>query len=329
MLDGLLARASPEAECTTEITGTIQTMILDRFLAGDERALARTITALEAGLPGGLEMLGQLRALNRRAHVIGVTGAPGAGKSTLTDQLIAACRARGERVAVLAVDPSSPFSGGAILGDRIRMGRHHQDRGVFVRSMATRGALGGLARTTVAVVSILEAFGFDRVFIETVGVGQSEIDIARVADHVLLVMTPAGGDAVQAFKAGIMEIADVFAINKADLPGADRLEREIKAALELAPHDEHTWWPPIVQTIASSNQGTEAVLDALDAHRVHLSENGLERRRLERARFEVASAIENAVREIVQNAGSSVFEAVMDGSHTAEAVAKVLLEKTR
>jgi LAO/AO transport system kinase len=318
-----------KSSMTTPFEVTIQGMTLDRFLEGDERALARAITVLEAGLPGGLELLGKLRALNHRARVIGVTGAPGAGKSTLTDQLISACRTRGERVAVLAVDPSSPFSGGAILGDRIRMGRHHQDRGVFVRSMATRGALGGLARTTVAVVSLLEAFGFDRVFIETVGVGQSEIDIARVADHVLLVMTPAGGDAVQAFKAGIMEIADVFAINKADLPGADRLEREIKAALELAPHDETTWWPPVVQTIASSNQGTEAVLDALDAHRAHLGESGLEARRLERARFEVASAIENAVRQIVQDAGLSVFEAVKDGSSTAEAVAKALLEKAR
>ena len=302
-------------------------MLLERFMAGDERALARAITMVESGLPGGLNLLGQLRALGRHARVIGVTGAPGAGKSTLTDRLIGVCRERHERVAVLAVDPSSPFSGGAILGDRIRMGRHHQDRGVYVRSMATRGALGGLARTTVAVVSVLEAFGFDRVFIETVGVGQSEIDIARVADHVLLVMTPASGDAVQAFKAGIMEIADAFAINKADLPGADRLERELKAALELAPHDEHTWWPPIVQTVASSGQGTEAVIAALDDHRAHLGVAGLEVRRLERARFEVAAAIENAVREIVHDAGTGLFERVRDGALTAEAVAQALLER--
>ncbi len=302
-------------------------MLLERFMAGDERALARAITLVESGLPGGLDLLGQLRALGRRARVIGVTGAPGAGKSTLTDRLIGVCRERHERVAVLAVDPSSPFSGGAILGDRIRMGRHHQDRGVFVRSMATRGALGGLARTTVAVVSVLEAFGFDRVFIETVGVGQSEIDIARVADHVLLVMTPASGDAVQAFKAGIMEIADAFAINKADLPGADRLERELKAALELAPHDERTWWPPIVQTVASNGQGSEAVIAALDDHRVHLGAAGLELRRLERARFEVAAAIENAVREIVLGAGTVLFERVRDGALTAESVAQALLER--
>jgi LAO/AO transport system kinase len=302
-------------------------MLLERFMAGDERALARAITMVESGLPGGLDLLGQLRALGRHARVIGVTGAPGAGKSTLTDRLIAVCRERQERVAVLAVDPSSPFSGGAILGDRIRMGRHHQDRGVFVRSMATRGALGGLARTTVAVVSVLEAFGFDRVFIETVGVGQSEIDIARVADHVLLVMTPASGDAVQAFKAGIMEIADVFAINKADLPGADRLERELKAALELAPHDELTWWPPIVQTVASNGQGAEAVIAALDDHRTHLGTVGLELRRLERARFEVAAAIENAVREIVHDTGAGLFERVRDGVLTAETVAQALLER--
>jgi LAO/AO transport system kinase len=297
------------------------------FLAGDERALARTLTLLEANDPRGLELLREVRQAGRRAQVIGVTGAPGAGKSTLTDQLIIECRTRNERVAVLAVDPSSPFSGGAILGDRIRMTRHHLDRGVFVRSMASRGALGGLARTTVSALAAFEAFGFDWVFLETVGVGQSEIDIARVADHVLLVLTPAGGDAVQAFKAGIMEIADVFVINKADLPGANRLEAEIKAALELGTHDEHTWWAPVVQTVSSAGQGASLVLDALETHRTHLGASGLELRRLERARFELLSAVHDRVRALVNDSGHEVLEALSSGATSSEAVIRGLLER--
>jgi LAO/AO transport system kinase len=298
----------------------------DRFLNGDERALARAITLLEADDERGATLLSSLRGLGRRSVVVGVTGAPGAGKSTLTDQLVVACRARGERVAVLAVDPSSPFSGGAILGDRIRMGRHHADRGVFVRSMATRGALGGLARTTVSVLSALEAFGFDWVFVETVGVGQSEVDIASVADHTLLVLTPAGGDAVQAFKAGIMEIADVFCINKADLPGADRLEREIKAAQELGAHDEHTWWAEVIQTVASTGQGIETLLESIRKHRDHLGETGLQRRRLERARFELNAAIQDAARKTVTARGASFLERIVRGEVTARDAAVALLE---
>ena len=299
--------------------------LLQRFQAGDERALARAITLVESGNTRAEELLAALRGLNKRAVVIGMTGAPGAGKSTLTDQLIQVCRSKLERVAVLAIDPSSPFSGGAILGDRIRMGRHYQDRGVFVRSMATRGALGGLARATVGVLSILEAFGFDRVFLETVGVGQSEIDIARVADHTVLVLTPAGGDAVQAFKAGIMEIADVFAINKADIPGADRTEREIKAALEFNPHDEHSWWAPVVQTVASTGQGVLELLNAIDTHRQHLGEAGLQTRRLERARFEIMNAINDEVRGIMKQTERALLMRVSSGESTATIVVRELI----
>ncbi len=299
--------------------------LLTRFQNGDERALARAITLIESNNPRADQVLAVLRGLNRRAVVIGMTGAPGAGKSTLTDQLIAVCRSRDERVAVLAIDPSSPFSGGAILGDRIRMGRHYQDRGVFVRSMATRGALGGLAKATVGVLSVLEAFGFDRVILETVGVGQSEIDIARVADHTVLVLTPAGGDSVQAFKAGIMEIADVFAVNKADIPGADRLVREIQAALEFNPHDEFSWWAKIVQTIASTGQGVLELLEAIDAHRKHLGEAGLQTRRLERARFEIINAINDEVRAIMKQSELELLMRVSSGESTANLVARELI----
>jgi LAO/AO transport system kinase len=300
--------------------------VLERFLQRDERALARTITLIEASDPRAPELLRELRALDRRAAVVGITGAPGAGKSTLTDALINACRARGERVAVLAVDPSSPFSGGAILGDRIRMGRHHADRGVFVRSMATRGALGGLAANVTGVLSALEAFGFDYVFLETVGVGQSEVDIARVADHTVLVLTPAGGDAVQAFKAGIMEIADVFAINKADLPGADRLQREIRAAQELGAHDEHTRWAPVVQTVASTAQGVDDLLRAILEHRTFLGDAGITARRLERTRFELGSAIQSAARHALERRGVALLAQVSSGALSSDDAVRVLLE---
>ena len=208
--------------------------LLQRVEAGEPRALARAITLIESGAKTGQELLARLRPAGGKARVIGITGAPGSGKSTLTDGLVGWARARDERVAVVAVDPSSPFSGGAILGDRIRMTRWHSDPQVFIRSMATRGHLGGLAAATLQVVAFLDAVGFGTILIETVGVGQSEVEIADAADTTVLVLTPGQGDAVQAFKAGIMEIADLFVINKADQPGADRLKREIRAMLAIA-----------------------------------------------------------------------------------------------
>jgi LAO/AO transport system kinase len=300
--------------------------MLERFLSGDLRALARAISFVEAGDARGFELLQGLRATRaKKSLVVGITGAPGAGKSTLTDGLIAECRKSGAKVAVLCIDPSSPFSGGAILGDRIRMGRHHQDAGVFVRSMASRGALGGLSKTAVSALVLLEAFGFEYIFLETVGVGQSEVDIASVADHTVLVLTPAGGDAVQAFKAGIMEIADVYCINKADLPGADRLLREIRAAQELGAHDENTWFAPIIQTIGSEQKGVADLLEAIVQHRVHLGEAGLNTRRLERARFELNAAIQAEAQFRAKNAGLKLLQALQSGEKTAREAALELL----
>lgn len=298
-----------------------------RFVAGDERALARGISLLEAGDAAGATLLSAVRGQGD-AHIVGITGSPGSGKSTLSDALILAARAQDKRVAVLAVDPSSPYSGGAILGDRIRMMRHHQDKNVFVRSMATRGQLGGLAAATLQVTALLEAFGFDLVLLETVGVGQSEVDIVHAADTTVLVLTPGQGDGVQAFKAGIMEIADVFVVNKSDQPGSGRLKREIKAALELAMPEAGAWQPPVLETVASDGQGVTELLETLAAHRGGLeASGGLERARRERVRFEVSALLAERLRRLVQRMEPSRLEAVLGGQVSVNGLSETLLNE--
>ena len=233
-----------------------------KILDGDLRSLARAATAIENRSGAAEALLKELFPHTGRAGVIGITGAPGAGKSTLTDRLIHELRREGHSVGVLAVDPSSPFTGGAILGDRIRMLSHHADQGVFIRSMATRGNLGGLAAATSDMALLLDAAGKEFVVIETVGVGQDEVEIAKLADATVVVLVPGMGDDVQAIKAGIMEIADVFVINKSDQPGADRLEREILALQSLSTRPDG-WTPPIVRTIATEGQGIGQALEAV------------------------------------------------------------------
>ena len=226
------------------------------------RALARAATILESRLSGAAELVRELAPFAGQALVVGITGPPGSGKSTLVDQMAATLRGEGGTVGILTVDPTSPFSGGAILGDRIRMQRHHADAGVFIRSMATRGSLGGVARTTADLVTLLDASGKEVILIETVGVGQDEVEIARLAEVTVLVLVPGLGDDVQAIKAGIMEIADVFAVNKADLPGAERVEREIQGLLTLADRPAG-WTPPIIRTVASEGAGVAELLAAV------------------------------------------------------------------
>ncbi|HEX5095700.1 MAG TPA: methylmalonyl Co-A mutase-associated GTPase MeaB, partial [Acidimicrobiia bacterium] len=258
--------------------------------AGDRRAVARLISLVETGGDPAREALAALYPSTGRAYSVGITGAPGAGKSTLTDRLVARVRADGERVAVLAVDPTSPFSGGAILGDRVRMQDHATDPGVFIRSMATRGHLGGLALATPQAIRVLDAAGAPWILVETVGVGQVEVEVAAATDTTVVVVNPGWGDSVQANKAGLLEIADVFVVNKADRPGADDAERDLLQMLELGAH--RAWMPPIVRTVATDGEGIDALWDAIGQHRAHLEETGeLVRRRRDRLRDEVRSIV--------------------------------------
>ena len=253
--------------------------LVDRIRSGDARALARAITLVENRAPESLELLKNLFPYTGRARIIGLTGAPGAGKSTLVDQLAKEYRKQNKTVGIVAVDPTSPYTGGAILGDRIRMGSHHSDPGIYIRSMATRGSLGGLAGTTSDVAAVLDASGRDLVLIETVGVGQDEVDIVRLAEITVVILVPGMGDDVQTIKAGIMEIADVFVINKSDREGAERVEREIRAMQSLSTRSDD-WTPPIVKTVASDGQGVAELAKAIASYEEFLRKSnlGLEKR---------------------------------------------------
>lgn len=252
---------------------------------GERRALARLLTLAEDGRPEVLrELVARLFARTGRARIVGITGSPGVGKSTLTNAVAVELRRRGRSVAILAVDPSSPFSGGALLGDRVRMQGHHADPDVFIRSMASRGHLGGLSFATPQAVLVLDAAGFDDVVIETVGVGQSEVEIAATADTTVVALAPGMGDGIQAAKAGILEIADLFVINKADHGGAGQLAAELRGMLELGhgleePGAAASWWPPVVRTVAVRDEGVGELVDALDDHTRHLEQTGGRRRR--------------------------------------------------
>jgi len=253
-------------------TVTNPNQLMERARAGDRRALARIISVVEDGRLGEREALAAAFPRTGQAWTTGLTGAPGAGKSTLTDRLIAGIRSDGEEVAVLAVDPSSPFTGGAILGDRVRMQDHIDDLGVYIRSMASRGHLGGVAEATPKVLAVLDGAGFPEILVETVGVGQAEVEIASNADTTVVVLNPGWGDSIQAAKAGLLEIGDIFAVNKADRPGVNDTVRDLKQMLELGQHGD--WWPPVIPTVASAGEGVAELWEQVGLHRAHLASSG-------------------------------------------------------
>jgi LAO/AO transport system kinase len=272
--------------------------LVGRARSGDPRAVARLISQVEDASPALREVMSLLAPHTGRAAVVGVTGSPGVGKSTVTSALVSAYRVDGRRVGVLAVDPSSPFTGGALLGDRVRMQEHATDAGVYIRSMATRGHLGGLAWATPQALRVLDAAGCDVVIIETVGVGQSEVEVAALADTTLVLLAPGMGDGIQAAKAGILEVGDVFVVNKADRDGADQVVRDLRGTIRLAERGPGEWRQPIVKTIAVRGEGLDEVMEAVDKHRAWLERSGeLDRRRRQRVRDEIEAIAVVALRE--------------------------------
>jgi LAO/AO transport system kinase len=281
--------------------------LVEALERGERRAIARLLTLIEDGDPETLrDVVRRIYPRTGQARIMGVTGSPGVGKSTLVNVLAAELRERGQSVAVVAVDPSSPFTGGALLGDRVRMQGHHADEGVFIRSMAARGHLGGIAFATPQAVLVLDAAGFDVVVVETVGVGQSEVEVASTADTTVVCVAPGMGDSIQAAKAGILEVADVFVINKADHGGAGKTESELRGMLELG-HElggDSAWWPPIVRTVAVRSEGIGELVEAVDDHREHLVASGeLETRRRDRAEHVVREIALAGVRERFEDLG--------------------------
>ena len=291
---------------------------LDRALGGDTRALARLLSLVEDDSPRMREVIKDLLPRTGRARIVGLTGSPGVGKSTMTGALVGAFRAAGRRVAVLAIDPTSPFTGGALLGDRVRMQEHATDEAVFIRSMATRGHLGGLAAATPQAIRVLDAAGFELIVIETVGVGQAEVAIASLADSVVVLVAPGMGDAIQAAKAGILEVADLFAVNKADKPDTQQVVRDLRNMLALGHAGPGGWKPPIVATVATNGPRDEGIAELvirLDAHWEWLTSSGeLRLRRRARAREEITALAFAALRDRVAKSVDELAAQVADGT---------------
>lgn len=310
--------------------------LIERMLQGDKRATARLITLVENDEDKAREVIKKIYPHTGNAYIVGITGPPGAGKSTLLDKLIRVAREEGKVVGVIAIDPTSPFTGGALLGDRIRMQRHSTDPGVFIRSMATRGSLGGLAKATSDAIKVLDAYGCDVIFVETVGVGQIEIDIVKTADTVVLVTVPGLGDDIQAIKAGLMEIADIFVINKADKEGADATYFELNMMLDLEKErwEKRGWRPPIVETVATTMRGIRDLWKAIQDHHEFLERSGeIERKRKFRAEEEVKTIISGRIAKMIserldEEEVSGLIDRIVKREIDPYSAADLVLEKT-
>lgn len=311
---------------------TDQTLIKN-LLNGDRRAVARAISFIESDSKLTSEYLKELYNKVGNAYRIGITGPPGAGKSTITNQLTKLYRKQNKKVGIIAVDPTSPFTGGALLGDRVRMTDVGMDQGVFIRSMATRGSLGGLSKKAIDAADILDAAGFDIVILETVGVGQSELDIAQAADTTIVVLVPESGDSVQAMKAGLMEIADLFVLNKCDRPGSQQAYTALQTILMIKEHDENTWLPKIIKAVASENKGIEEIAGEIENHKSFLIEKNLfQNKRQYQARIRIKEIVENKLKEKLwsedrENLLNSSLQKVVLGDSSPYHIAEEILHQ--
>jgi len=306
--------------------------LIEKLFDNDRRSVARSISIVESNNSKSSELLKNIYSKVGKAYRIGITGPPGAGKSTITNQLTKLYRRQSKTVGIIAVDPTSPFTGGALLGDRIRMSEIGQDPEVFIRSMATRGSLGGLSKKAIDAADVLDAAGYDYILLETVGVGQSELDIVQAADTTIVILVPESGDAVQAMKAGLMEIADFFVVNKSDRPGSQQAVTAIKTILMMKEHDEHTWMPNIIKTIAVENKGIDEIAVEINRHKEYLMKSGkLIRKREEQTKIRIKVIVESKLKEelwneVRENSLNSSLEKVVLGNLSPYHIAEEILE---